>query len=47
MIARPSAPVFGKFSLTKPSIVGQKQQTPRANTVADANNIPPVVSLIA
>jgi len=38
MIARPRAPVFGKFSLTYPSMVGQKKQTPRANTVAVAES---------
>src|SRR6478735_5517347 len=30
----PNAPVFGKYSDTKPSIVGQKKQIPAAKTAA-------------
>src|SRR5215831_11653051 len=30
----PNAPVFGKYSDTNPSIVGQKKQIPAANTAA-------------
>ena len=31
---KPNAPVFGKYSETKPSMVGQKKQTPAAKTNA-------------
>ncbi len=31
---KPNAPVFGRYSDTKPSIVGQKKQIPTANTAA-------------
>src|SRR5690349_16959538 len=34
---RPSAPVLGKYSDTKPSIVGQKKQIPAAKTNAAPN----------
>ena len=33
MMAMPRAPDLGKFSLTKPSMVGQKKQTPKAKIV--------------
>ena len=46
MIARPRAPVFGKRSFTKPSIVGQKKQTPNAKTVADAKRTGPLETLM-
>src|SRR3982751_2132121 len=34
---KPSAPVLGKYSETKPSIVGQKKQIPAAKTNAAPN----------
>ena len=34
---KPNAPVFGKYSETNPSIVGQKKQIPAAKTAAAPN----------
>ena len=34
---KPKAPVFGKYSETKPSMVGQKKQMPAAKTNAAPN----------
>src|SRR5579871_2326337 len=34
---KPNAPVLGKYSETKPSMVGQKKQTPAAKTKAAPN----------
>lgn len=43
IIDNPNAPVSGRYSATKPSIVGQKKVTPTAKTAAAANVIPPLV----
>ena len=45
-MANPIAPVLGNRSLVYPNMVGQKKQTPKAKTVADANSIGPEVWLI-
>src|SRR5665213_1484591 len=37
---RPNAPVFGRFVLTKPSIVGQKKHTPIPNIIASTKAFP-------
>lgn len=43
IIARPKAPLCGIFSDTKPSIDGQKNATPSANTPAEAKTMAPLV----
>lgn len=43
IIDNPKAPVSGRYSATKPSIVGQKNVTPTAKTAAAAKVIPPLV----
>ena len=40
-MAMPSAPVLGKFSETKPTMVGQKKHTPKAKTAAAPKSIEP------
>ena len=45
IIERPSAPVSGRYSDTKPSIVGQKKQTPNAKTKAAAKAAGPLTML--
>src|SRR6056297_1977228 len=40
---KPKAPVSGRYSATKPSIVGQKKVTPIAKTPAAKNVVEPLV----
>src|SRR5436190_21497738 len=42
---KPNAPVFGRYSETNPSIVGQKKQMPAAKTKAAPNAAYPVALL--